>query len=185
MKKIILLVSVVLFGCVGYAQAQTSEKKLSRQERKEAKRAMEQALFEEAKQAIENKSFTLEADQVIFKRGRTAFVSSNTNFVTVNGNKGSVQVAFNIPVSGPNGLGGVTVYGNVSGYKVTTDKKGNIRLAMNITGVGISAQVNISLANGGNNATVDILPNFHYNRLTLSGTLLPLDKSSVFKGRSY
>ena len=56
MKKIILLVSVVLFGCVGYAQAQTSEKKLSRQERKEAKRAMEQALFEEAKQAIENKS---------------------------------------------------------------------------------------------------------------------------------
>lgn len=90
MKKIILLVSVVLFGCVGYAQAQTSEKKLSRQERKEAKRAMEQALFEEAKQAIENKSFTLEADQVIFKRGRTAFVSSNTNFVTVNGNKGSV-----------------------------------------------------------------------------------------------
>ena len=53
MKKIILLVSVVLFGCVGYAQAQTSEKKLSRQERKEAKRAMEQALFEEAKQAIE------------------------------------------------------------------------------------------------------------------------------------
>ena len=48
MKKIILLVSVVLFGCVGYAQAQTSEKKLSRQERKEAKRAMEQALFEEA-----------------------------------------------------------------------------------------------------------------------------------------
>ena len=156
MKKIILLVSVVLFGCVGYAQAQTSEKKLSRQERKEAKRAMEQALFEEAKQAIENKSFTLEADQVIFKRGRTAFVSSNTNFVTVNGNKGSVQVAFNIPVSGPNGLGGVTVDGNVSGYKVTTDKKGNIRLAMNITGVGISAQVNISLANGGNNATVDI-----------------------------
>ena len=65
------------------------------------------------------------------------------------------------------------------------DKKGNIRLAMNITGVGISAQVNISLANGGNNATVDILPNFHSNRLTLSGTLLPLDKSSVFKGRSY
>ena len=44
MKKIILLVSVVLFGCVGYAQAQTSEKKLSRQERKEAKRAMEQAV---------------------------------------------------------------------------------------------------------------------------------------------
>ena len=108
MKKIILLVFVTLFCCVGYSQAQTT-KKMTRQEKKEAQKAMEQALFEEARQAIENKAFTLEADRVIFKRGRNAFVSSNTNFVMVNGDKSSVQVAFNIPASGPNGLGGVTV----------------------------------------------------------------------------
>ena len=125
MKKIILLVFVTLFCCVGYSQAQTT-KKMTRQEKKEAQKAMEQALFEEARQAIENKAFTLEADRVIFKRGRNAFVSSNTNFVMVDGDKSSVQVAFNIPASGPNGLGGVTVDGNVSGYKIKTDKKGSI-----------------------------------------------------------
>ena len=38
-----------------------------------------------------------------------------------------VQVAFNVPFSGPNGLGGITVDGNASNYKVKTDKKGNIR----------------------------------------------------------
>ena len=179
MKKIILLVFVTLFCCVGYSQAQTT-KKMTRQEKKEAQKAMEQALFEEARQAIENKAFTL-----IFKRGRNAFVSSNTNFVMVDGDKSSVQVAFNIPASGPNGLGGVTVDGNVSGYKIKTDKKGSIYLTMSVMGVGISAQVNITLPYGSNNATVDIRPNFNSNRLTLSGEILPLDKSNIFKGRSF
>ena len=184
MKKIILLVFVTLFCCVGYSQAQTT-KKMTRQEKKEAQKAMEQALFEEARQAIENKAFTLEADRVIFKRGRNAFVSSNTNFVMVDGDKSSVQVAFNIPASGPNGLGGVTVDGNVSGYKIKTDKKGSIYLTMSVMGVGISAQVRITLPHGSNNATVDIRPNFNSNRLTLSGEILPLDKSNIFEGRSF
>lgn len=192
MKKLVLLALSALFCCVGYVQAQTNgkemsreEKKIAREQKKEAQKAMEMALFNEAKQAIDNQAFTLEADRVIFKRGRNAFVSSNTNFVTVNGDKASVQVAFNIPASGPNGLGGVTVDGNVSAYKIKTDKKGTVYLSMSVMGVGISAQVSITLPYGSNNATVDIRPNFHSNRLTLSGTLLPLDKSNVFKGRSY
>ena len=185
MKKIILLVFVTLFCCVDSSQAQTTAKKMTRQEKKEAQKAMEQALFEEASQAIENKAFTLEADRVIFKRGRNAFVSSNTNFVMVDDDRASVQVAFNIPASGPNGLGGVTVDGNVSGYKIKTDKKGSIYLTMNVMGVGISAQVSITLPYGSNNATVDIRPNFNSNRLTLSGEILPLDKSNIFKGRSF
>ena len=90
-----------------------------------------------------------------------------------------------IPASGPNGLGGVTVDGNVSGYKIKTDKKGTMYLTMSVMGVGISAQVSITLPHGSNNATVDIRPNFNSNRLTLSGELLPLDKSNVFKGRSF
>ena len=62
MKKIILLVFVTLFCCVGYSQAQTT-KKMTRQEKKEAQKAMEQALFEEARQAIENKAFTLRSEE--------------------------------------------------------------------------------------------------------------------------
>lgn len=185
MKKVILLVLVALLGCVGYSNAQTSEKKMSRQERKAAQKAEELALFNEAKWAIENQTFTLEADQVIFKRGRTVFVNSNTNFVTMNGDKASVQVAFNVPASGPNGLGGITVDGNVTSYKIKTDKKDNIRVSFNVMGIGISAQVTITVPHGTNNATVDITPNFNSNRLTLSGVLLPLEKSNVFKGRSY
>lgn len=185
MKKILLLIVVTLFCCAGYTQAQTTDKKMSRQEKKEAQKAREQVLFEQARQAMENKAFTLEADRVIFKRGRNAFVSSNTNFVMVNGDNASVQIAFNIPASGPNGLGGVTVDGSVSGYKIKTDKKGNVYLSMNVTGTGISAQVSITLMKGNNNASVEIRPNFNSNRLTLSGELIPLEQSNVFKGRSF
>ena len=38
MKKIILLVFVTLFCCIDYSQAQTTEKKMTRQEKKEAQR---------------------------------------------------------------------------------------------------------------------------------------------------
>ena len=95
-----------------------------------------------------------------------------------------VQVAFNIPAAGPNGLGGVTVDGKVSSYEVKTDKKGTIYLSMNVMGTGISARLDISMPKGTNNATVTILPNFNSNRLTLNGVILPACKSSIFKGRS-
>jgi len=95
-----------------------------------------------------------------------------------------VQVAFNVPFSGPNGLGGITVDGNASNYKVKTDKKGNIHVSMNVMGIGISAQVNIDIPYGSNNATVDILPNFNSSHMTLSGQILPLKKANVFKGGS-
>ena len=44
MKKIILLVFVTLFCCIDYSQAQTTEKKMTRQEKKEAQKA-EMPLF--------------------------------------------------------------------------------------------------------------------------------------------
>lgn len=53
---------------------------------------------------------------------------------------------------------------------------------MNVTGVGISARVDIMLYKGSNEATVDISPNFNSNRITLKGVILPIAKSSVFKG---
>lgn len=171
--------------CGGISWGQTSqseERKMKREERKELQDSLDMAFFREAKQAIENKSFVLEADKVIFKYGQIAYVTSNTNFVALKGNKAVVQVAFNIPVSGPNGLGGITVQGTASNIKTTTDKKGNISVSMNVMGTGISAQVNISVPFGTNEANVDILPNFNSNHLTLSGRLLPMSKANVFQG---
>ena len=120
---------------------------------------------------------------MLFKRGGTAFVSSNTNFVSLSDNRAIVQVApFN--GGGPNGVGGITVEGSASNVKVQTDKKGNTTLSMNVMGTGISATVNIFLFKGSNYASVVISPNYNSNRITLRGRLVPQAYSTVFKGSS-
>lgn len=167
----------------GNVHAQEFEK-LTGAERKAIQEKLDSLMYVEAEKAISDKDFTLEADKVEFKYGQTSFVNSNTNFVSVTGDKSVVQVAFNVPVSGPNGIGGITLDGNISNYEVKKDKKGNINVSMNVMGTGISALVNISLYSGSNKASVTITPNFNSNRLTLTGVIVPSSSSRVFKGRS-
>ena len=196
MKKLIALLALVLVSASTMMYAQESERAVRRADRKaqrDAERARlkaeEQAAdavaYQQAVQALKNKQFVLEADQVIFRNGQSAFVSSTTNFVMMNGQRSTVQVAFNTPYPGPSGIGGVTVDGSASDMKITTDKKGNVNCSFSVQGIGISAQIFISLTNGGNNATVTVNPNFNNNTLTLSGNIVPLDQSDVFKGRSW
>lgn len=191
MKKVIFIVGLLMFAFIG-VQAQSITKdleKAARKAEKEAKKLEEKLVseleFKEAENALKNQAFVLEADRVIFKRGRSAFVSSNTNFVSLSDDRATVQVAFNGPYPGPNGMGGITVDGNATNIKMTKDKKGNINFNMNVSGAAVSAQVSIQLANGSNYATVNISPNFNSNRITLTGKLLPISKSTVFKGRSF
>ena len=191
MKKIVSFVVLALWVALGHihAQDQQDQKKLLREQRREERRAQEERQdslqFSQAFQAINNKAFTLEANQVVFKYGQTAFVSSNTNFVSVNDDQAVVQIAFNIPAAGPNGLGGITVQGSVSGYQVTTDKSGTGYVAMNVIGAAISAAVNITLYSGSNQASVTVNPNFNSNQLTLNGQLVPSSQSTVFQGSTF
>lgn len=178
-----LMMTMFLLLLAGSAAAQ-QERELTKAEKKALQEHIDSLLFVEAEQALENRAFTLEADRVVFKYGQTAYVTSNTNFVSVKDNRAVVQVAFNIPVSGPNGLGGVTVEGSFSDYDLSKDKKGNLNLSINVMGTGISARVDIILFKGSNKASVNITPNFNSNRMTLNGVIVPIEKSTVFKGRS-
>lgn len=180
MKKIVLMMTMFLLILTGSAAAQGRE--LTKAEKKALQERIDSLQYVEAERAMNNRAFTLEANQVMFKYGQTAYVASNTNFVSVKGNHAVVQTAFNIPVSGLNGLGGVTVEGSFSNYDLKKDKKGNVTLSLDVMGVGISARVDITLYQGSNQAIVNIIPNFNSNNMTLKGIILPVEKSSVFKG---
>lgn len=181
--RIIISLFMLLTLMAGNVHAQELEE-LTGAERKAVQEKLDSLMYVEAEKAISDKDFTLEADKVVFKYGQTAFVNSNTNFVSVTGDKSVVQVAFNIPASGPNGLGGITLDGNVSKYEVKKDRKGNIHVSMNVMGTGISAMIDIDLYKGSNKASVTISPNFNSNRMTLTGVVVPSSDSRVFKGRS-
>lgn len=190
MKRIITLITLVLVSAstLMYAQSSSETRQAERKALREAQKAREKAENERnyaiAVQALKEGKFVLEADQLVFKRGRSAFVSSTTNFVLMDGEHASVQIAANNALAGPNGIGGITVDGSRKEMKITTDKKGNVNCSFSVQGIGISAQVYITLTNGGNNASARISPNFNSNTLTLNGVLVPLSQSNVYKGRA-
>ena len=195
MKKFIAFAFMALMAFAGtnaYAQQETKENKSEQKALRDAERARQKAeaayldslMHQSAVAAIEGRQFVLEADKVVFKRGETAYVNANTNFVLMNDDRGTVQVAFNTAFGGPNGIGGVTVDGNVSNVKMKTTKRGDVNASFAVQGIGISAQVFVTLNRGSNEATVTITPNFNSNTLTLHGKVVPLEQSSIFKGRA-
>ena len=109
MKRIVsmMVIFTLLLGGMTHVQAQTSkaaekaEKKQERKEKKEERLAKDAVMGEEAfnnaMQAITNRSFVLEANSVQPLNGRVYYVNSNTNFVSLNDGQAMVQIASNSP----------------------------------------------------------------------------------------
>ena len=205
MKKVIVTLSVIVAGLSVSAldiDAQTTSSKAKLQQDREkwqqemaefkarsAERREIEALTDsiagvQATAAVQNSDFVLEADQVTFKSGTTVFVNSTTNFISVKGNRAVVQISPSNFSSGPNGVGGVTVDGIVSGVRNTVDKKGGKTMSFNVNGIGISAMIEIYMSPGSNNATATIYPNFNSNTIWISGSIVPYENSNVFEGNS-
>ena len=138
----------------------------------------------QARAALRNQDFVLEADNVQFRNGSTVFVNSSTNFISVKGNRAVVQISPSNFASGPNGLGGVTVDGYISGQEVNIDKKGRVTYSMNVSGIGINAEVQIYLFPDSNRASATVYPNFNSNTVWLEGTIVPYENSTVIEGNS-
>lgn len=138
----------------------------------------------QARAALRNQDFVLEADNVQFRNGSTVFVNSSTNFISVKGNRAVVQISPSNFASGPNGLGGVTVDGYISGQEVNIDKKGRVTYSMNVSGIGINAEVQIYMFPDSNRASATVYPNFNSNTVWLEGTIVPYENSTVIEGNS-
>lgn len=184
MMLLVLLTSALAAGAQTERRIYTKAEQESAQKREIEKRleAIQDSICsEEAFNALEQLDFVLEANRLSFKRGETAYVTSNTNFVSLSDDKAVIQIA-PFHGGGPNGVGGITLEGRASHIKLKTDKKGNVTLTMSVSGTGLSATVDISLPKNSYMASVTVNPNFHSNRVTLYGILLPTSKSNVFKG---
>ena len=134
--------------------------------------------------AVKNQDFVFEAQSVQFRNGPTVFVTSSTNFISVKGNKAVVQISPSDFASGPNGVGGVTVEGMISGQEYKVGKKGFATYSFNVMGIGINAQVEIYLTPGTNQANATIYPNFNSNTVWLQGNVVPYESSRVIQGSS-
>ena len=197
MKKFVLLLMLVSVWVSG--SAQNNETLRERIDRWKADMAefnarrsgddMQQAVMDtlswmQAQKALQDSSFVVEAEAVTFKYGNRIQVNSTTNFVSLDGDRAVIQISPSYVHSGPNGVGGITVEGIASNLRMTTDKKGRVRLTMNVTGRGVNASVSISATPGSNRVFVEVSPTFSSNTVRLEGYLVPFAHSTVFEGTS-
>ena len=138
----------------------------------------------QARAALRNQDFVLQADNIQFRNGNTVFVNSSTNFISVKGNRAGVQISPSNFSAGPNGVGGVTVDGMVTDQQVRTDSKGRITFSMNVMGIGINAQVEIYMYPDSNQASATVYPNFNANTVWIQGTIVPYENARVIEGSS-
>lgn len=186
----LILMLALGFGATSTARAQSPElqqEELTRAQKRKVRKQLEAIQdsldYAAAVKALQERNFVMSADQLVFKHGETAFVTSATNFVSLTGDDAVVQIApFNS--GGPNGVGGITVEGKASSVKVDRDKRGTLLFSMNVSGLGISAMVTISLPEGSNRASLLVESMYRSGRITLNGRLLPYDRRSVVQGVS-
>lgn len=135
--------------------------------------------------AVKNQDFVLQAQTVQFKNGSTVFVNSATNFISVKGNRAVVQISPSNYALGPNGVGGVTVDGMVSGQEYRVGRRGNATYSFSVMGVGINAQIEVYLTPGTNQASATIYPNFNSNTVWVQGNIVPYENANVIEGSSF
>lgn len=153
----------------------------NRKEHKAMEAARDSVRAAVALEAVKNMDFVVEAERLVLPSGENIMVTSNVNFVSVNGEKAVIQVA---PLSGPghNGVGGITVDGYISDVDFNTDKRGNLNVTMNVTGAAVSCRLSLSLPKGGVNARIRVDPNYSSDDITLVGSVVPTELSSVHQG---
>ena len=186
-----IMLSVLTTGSItAQTQETNGEQPMTAKEARKAERAIRRKIvaeqnekeFQIALQALKDQSFVVEVDQLIFPRGMTKFVPSMTNFVSVNDGTAVIQITTSNFNPGPNGIGGITLDGSPSNVTISTDKKGVVYYNFVDQGIAVSATVNIQMIPGSNRATVTIYPHYSNNVLTMTGTIVPYDDSTIYKG---
>ena len=185
MKQILISALIIAFGGICTTTYGQTAKQQARAQAREAKRiaAQEanQEAFQKADSAIINKNWVLTANTVYDSNGNSYVVSGMTNFIQFDGNKVYLQLAFNDIVSGPNGLGGITLEGRPSNMQKTTTKNGGIIYDFDVDGLTLNADVQITINAGNNYAMGTVSPAFSPNNLTFSGYLVPTAESGIYR----
>lgn len=130
---------------------------------------------------LQSQQFTLKADRLILDKRSFPSVSPTTNFIRVDGDQAVVQVSPGNS-GGPNGVGGFTVKGTVSGYETKVKDNGSVTVRFNVSAIAGSCSVTINLPQGGYIANATIHNTMRGKNANIYGSVSPVDQN-VFVGR--
>ena len=186
MKKLLLIIVTFALSFQLFAQEEISReewRKMSRQERKEYKQKVAEEKQQVMMQVLTSRAWVLESYQLQDKYGESAPVEPSINFIGIAGDLSTVQLGSSGDI-GWNGVGGITVEGEVRSYDLKEGKKAGsgAHIRMEVSGASsghISVAIHIS-ADG--TAAATISDNMG-DRLTYRGRIVPLAESTVYKGQ--
>ncbi|MGE5419584.1 MAG: DUF4251 domain-containing protein [Chloroflexota bacterium] len=181
---IILTVGMLAAPYRSFSQDFSNEKKITKKEQKEARKAELYQNFKAIDTLLQNKTFVLEAEFLQGRYGSQVPVSSNINFIRVHSPSVVLQTGTNNYVgTGYNGLGGITAEGSLNNYKVTSDKKhmNHTVWFSTTTQVGTYDVLLRISANASATATITGLSR---GSITYRGNLVAPYNSRVYKGRN-
>jgi hypothetical protein len=183
MKKIALLTLLLSFTLVSFGQE--VEKELTRKERREIRKQQEKERSELMAKAltiaIDEQQWVLEANTIAGKRGASINVMSSLNFIAIEGDEAFVQLGSNSGM-GQNGVGGVSVRGNVTKYEVNkNEKKGTYYISAFVNTALGTFDIRLDCNSDGQIANATVQGNSS-NRVQYRGIIVPVGQSSVYKG---
>ncbi len=183
MKRTLLFTLLLSFTMVLFAQEEST--KLTRKEKREIKKQeqkeFEQALTAALAKSIDDKKWVLEANSLADKRGSSIPVNSNLNFIALEGDEVFIQLGSNAGL-GANGVGGISVRAKVTKYEVKkNEKKGTYYFQIYTSSALGSFDIRMDCNGSGQIASATISGNTS-RKVTYSGQLVPLEKSTVYKG---
>ncbi|GAB5555464.1 MAG: hypothetical protein Sapg2KO_50550 [Saprospiraceae bacterium] len=169
------LVVIICFCLPFIASAQNIDRKAQRKIDKKEQ-------HENLKQFLSDSTWVLTAHTLRDRRGNNAFVNPTTNFVAIAGKEAVIQIATNNFEPGLNGLGGQTLEGRLTNYKIKDRGLGKgFDIRMDFTGV-LTFNIWISITDSGN-ASLQ-LSGLRGQRITYLGDLGVLEGSGIFVGNT-
>jgi hypothetical protein len=180
--KITIMNLFLISGLLMVSVNAISQEKLTRQERKEVRKAQLAANFSILDSLLNSREFVLEADFLRNNYGERIMVPQGLNFIKINGTNSIMQTGANAGL-GYNGVGGVTAEGTIGNWKIFKDFKNlNYTIQFNVvTNIGnYYIVLNVDADNHASATISGLTP----GQLTWDGHLETIGNSRIFKGQN-
>lgn len=177
-RLLLIAICILMISLSGYSQGE----KLSRKDRKEAKKAQEYAYFHYLDTLLTNKEFVLEADFIENQYGQRLNVAPLLNFIRVDSERATLQTGSSAYI-GYNGVGGVTAEGQLNKYDLSKNTK-NLSFTARFSVSTTIGFYDVMLTVSANNYARATITGLTPGRLVYTGQLLSLNDSRVYKGQN-
>jgi hypothetical protein len=186
MRRLVLGLVLAVLSVSSFAQEelnlQKEQKQIARVQRKAEQARIKEEMVTLTKQMLESHKFVLEADYVGDGKGNRIPVNSTLNFVAIDSSKGVLQIGTPFGY-GWNGVGGVTVEGDITKYELKEIKgKRSNSYSLMIVLMGSSGIFDVHFNISETGLADAIVSSTTRGQLKYTGNFVPLELSRVFKG---